>query len=147
MTHTDPPREGGGLDGLAVVDAFIDGEPVNGTALKQALAAPEGRDYLVDLLVLRQSVGAMPPFAVSGATEHRRLLAGPARWIAAAACVALGALGGYLAAQRQGLFPAHASALAPAVEIDLSQSSSAPAPTRVIQLEPGLNWKNPSGGR
>jgi hypothetical protein len=147
MTHTDPHREGGDLGGFAVVDAFIDGEPVNGTALKHALAAAEARDYLVDLLVLRQSVGAMPPFAVIGATERRRPLTGPARWIAAAACVALGALGGYLAAQRQGLFPPHAGAVAPTVEIDLSQSSSAPAPTRVIQLEPGLNWKNPSGGR
>jgi hypothetical protein len=147
MANTDNDREEVTLNGYAVVDAFIDGESVNGAALKHALATPEGRDHLVDLLVLRQTVGAMPPFAVVHAIERRRPLAGPVRWIAAAAVVMMGVLGGYLVGQRHGLLPPDSWTSASFVEIDLSQPSSAPAPTSVIQLKPGLNWKNPTGGR
>lgn len=147
MTNTDPHREETAFDGLAVVGAFIDGERVNGAALKQALAAPEGRDYLVDLLVLRQSVGAMASFAVTDAIERRRPVAGPFRWIGAAAVLTLGVLGGYLAGQQRRVFPPNAATFASTVEVDLRQSLPAPAPTRVIKLEPGLNWHNPTGGR
>jgi hypothetical protein len=147
MAIHDSDRRDVTLDGYAVVDAFIDGEAVNGAALKRALATAEHRDHLVDILVLRRTVGGMPAFAPVAAIERRRRLASPLHWIAAAAVVTLGSLGGYLAGQRHGAPLPESWTSASFVEIDLSQSSSAPAPTRVIQLKPGLNWQSPIGGR
>lgn len=140
-------REDVPLDRYAVIEAFIDGEAVNGTALKQALTTPEGRDHLVDLLAIRQSVEAMPAFAAVGPSGRRRLLAGPFRWIAAVVVVAVGAVGGYLAGQRHHALSPNAWTSPSTVEIDFSQPLSAPAPTRVIQLKSGLNWQTPRGGR
>ena len=46
-----------------VIEAFIDGEYVDPSLLKQALSEEAGRDLLVDLLVLRvlAAVGARGP--------------------------------------------------------------------------------------
>ena len=35
------------------IAAFIDGEPVAAEPLREALALPEGREYLIDLVALR----------------------------------------------------------------------------------------------
>lgn len=41
-----------------VIEAFADGEPVDPARLTQALSEAEGREHLIDLLVLRGLVGA-----------------------------------------------------------------------------------------
>src|SRR5262249_23670367 len=46
-----------------VIAEFADGEAVDPNALKQALAEAEGRDHLIDVLVLRGMIGA--PMAAS----------------------------------------------------------------------------------
>jgi len=57
--------------------------------------------------------------------------------MAAAAAVAISLAGGYVAGQRtvQG-------SAAPSVEtfVDFDGSASAPKPTRVVPLRPGVNW-------
>jgi hypothetical protein len=45
---------------LEIIAAFIDGERVDASRLAQALVAPEGREYLVDLLALRELVEQAP---------------------------------------------------------------------------------------
>ena len=40
---------------LEVIDAFVDGERVDATRFKAALADAEGRDYLVDAWMLREA--------------------------------------------------------------------------------------------
>ncbi len=104
-------------ESFEVIAAFADGERVDGEALKAALGAAEGRDYLVDLLALRQVVQATEPGRTARtAARFPRLV----RWAAAAALVV--ALAG-------GLFY-------------LSRPSDAPpAPDRVVKLERGVDWQ------
>ena len=82
------------------IGAFADGEPVDPEVLDRALAAPDGRAYLIDLLVLRRLYGRHSPVvaaapATAGTparpTVTRRFLT------AAAAVVVAGTLGGYVA--------------------------------------------------
>jgi hypothetical protein len=125
---------------FAVVDAFLDGEQVDALASKHALATADGRDYLVDVLALRQSAAGMGPtsFPVP-ASERRRTLA---QWAAAAAAVALLAAAlGYVVGERAGL-STDVAAAPRTVEavIDFSETVRAPEPTQVIRLTPGVNW-------
>ena len=123
-----------------VIEAFVDGETVDPTQLKLALAEPQGRDLLVDLLVLRGLVGGWPgarPQAGDGKTT-----AGASRWrlLAAAAAIAgVGVFGGYLAGTR---------VIAPRAAVTTASriSSPAPAPTHVIRLENGVDWTERTGG-
>jgi hypothetical protein len=103
-------------DSYEVIAAFADGERVNADALKQALGESAGRDYLIDLLALRDVVTA---------SEPGRLAARPARatrwrWLAAAAVlfVIVG-----------GLFTT------------LKYSDRPPSPDRIVKLERGLDWR------
>jgi hypothetical protein len=119
-----------------VVAALADGEPVDAAALKVALDDPAVREYLVDLIALRQSVGTMselPPVQ----WRERRSFRSRAGWMAAAAAVVISLAGGYVAGQRTVQ-----AAAAPSVEtfVDFSRSTSAPKPTRVVPLRPGVNW-------
>ena len=100
-------------DPFEVIGAFADGERIDGEALKQALSTPEGRDYLVDLLALRQVVRKTEPSVVA----RRRIR--PLRWAAAAAL---------LLARGGAWFYASGS------------SGRPPAPDRVVKLERGLDW-------
>ena len=122
-----------------IIEAFADNEPVDPARLKDALATPEGRDYFVDLLVLRGLVG--------GDADGRRTLAAPfkrpvsraRRWSAAAAIGAISVMGGYYAGQQS----------APAAGIDEATapfSTSAPEPTRVIKLDDSADWIDRAGG-
>jgi hypothetical protein len=85
-----------------VIQAFIDGEPVDPTALDAALAEPDGRAHLIDIVVLRKLVKRSSialPTVVTPAPEatSRR----PARWLAAAAIlVTIASVGGYLIGER-----------------------------------------------
>ena len=117
------------------ISAFIDNEPFDPRALADALSTPDGREILLDLIALRHVVAADP--AVELPVSNRP--AAP-RWrtLAIAATIAGFALGGgYLAGHRIGEKAAVSSIDAP------------PAPTRVIELTPGVNWTptHSEGGR
>jgi hypothetical protein len=99
-----------------VIAAFADGERVDAIALKQALGDPAGRDYLIDLLALRDVVRANEPRRLAGprARSARR------RWLAAAAVLFVVA---------GGLFLTFKSADRP------------PTPDRIVTLERGRDWR------
>jgi hypothetical protein len=119
------------------IDAFLDGERVAPPALEAALAAAEGRAYLIDVLALRQLMSDAPAEAVPPARR------GPARlFYARAAVVALGLLGlGYAAGATRTAPPESA-----VIETNSAQGIAAPEPTRVIELTPGVNWHESKGG-
>ena len=127
------------------VEAFLDGERVHPTSLKQALADPEARDHFVDLLLLRDAMADVAPSAPRVATfrPERR---SHAKWFAAAAATVLVSLSvGYAAGQR-----VVASDMAPPnveVFLPMDRPTSAPAPTRSIAFEPGVNWTDSPGGQ
>jgi hypothetical protein len=126
----------------SVIAAFVDGEAVESSVLKQALATPAGRDYLVDLLSMR---GLMRSTFPSEATVLR-----PPSWFSQAstivAAILLAALSGYLVGQRSGPLARRAQVDTSPVMIEFDQPATAPPPTRVIQLQRGLNWKDTTGG-
>jgi hypothetical protein len=133
-----------------VIDAFVDGERVDPAALKDALAEPAGRDYLVDVWLLRDSVhagmadeAATPPLA--GRTASR----GSRTWIAAAAVAAMCLTGGYFIGSKfpslRGSRPAAPTTVATEPRAPAT-SFPVPAPTRVIRLELGSSWQENSGG-
>jgi hypothetical protein len=131
-THDDQPNEASCL----VVAALADGEPVDAAALRVALADPAVREYLIDLVVLRQSVGTLTPLSAMPG-RVRRSLRSRVAWLTAAAAVVFSLTAGYLAGQRTVQ-----AAPAPNVEtvVEFSGSVSAPKPTRVVTLRPGVNW-------
>ena len=143
MTNVPEMNELSPNSALALVEAFIDGEPVGPEALKDALADAAGRDHLVDLLVLRGIVTRLESPDASGTAGRiegsRRIT-----WLAAAAAVLISLFAGYIAGQRM-VTPIEARTVEAFVE---SQTApAAPAPTRVITLRPGVNWTESSGGR
>ena len=130
---------------LEIVAAVIDGERVNSDRLAEALSAPEGREYLIDLLALRELVEERAPLA-SREIEHPMMRV---RWpwlSLAAAVLAIATLaGGYAAGLREGLL--HPSSRS--VQVGAYPSSTAipaPVPTRVIRLESGVTWQETIGG-
>jgi len=136
MTRDDG-RENADLNeqSCLVVAALADGEPVDAAALKVAIDDPAVREYLVDLIGLRQSVSTLsgPPVQ----WRERRSVLSRFGWMAAAAAVIVSLTAGYVAGQRTAQ-----AAPAPSVEtfVDFSGSASAPKPTRVVPLRPGVNW-------
>jgi hypothetical protein len=128
-------------DTLEVIDAFVDGELVRPSDLKAALAVPECRDHLVDVLVLRGLLGAqMVSRAVATPPEASVRPRRWARWAPAAAVVALiGGITGYVAGARSTMPTPGREPGAVAV--------AAPVPTEVIQLRAGVDWTEKAGGR
>jgi hypothetical protein len=124
-----------------VVAALADGEPVDPDALRAALDDPAVREYLVDLIALRRSVGTMSELSPVQWRE-RRSFRSRVGWMAAAAALAMSLTAGYVTGQRAGV-------AAPTVEtfIDLGASSPAPKPTRIVPLRPGVNWTEQAGER
>lgn len=125
---------------LQVIDSFIDGERVDPDALKTALAGPAGRDYFVDVWLMREAVHAeaaaeTPPMLAVPVTPQRA----SRRWIPAVAAAIAGALvGGYAVGYRSGgVAPAPAPVVSPITAVSAPPPSAfpAPPPTRVIQLE------------
>lgn len=115
------------MEGFEIVAAFVDGERVDAQALKSALAQPDGRDYLADLVALREVVGQSGPQAAATSARPGR------RWVvAAAAAVVLSLGGGYLLGVRLG-------SAQPSNESAVSQGA-APQPTRVIEVAPGASY-------
>src|SRR5262245_61761916 len=84
-----------------VIAAFLDQEPVDVPALENALADPAGREYFLDLLVLRGLIGGAalrPALAMNADRSGHRDKRRSALWLAAAAAlVAVGTTGGYFA--------------------------------------------------
>lgn len=133
-----------------IIDTFADGERVDPDRLEQALADPSGRAYLVDLLVMRgmvieqhrgQSTGTIPAPVRTGR---------PVRLLAIAASLLLlvaSGLGGFVAGHRMAAnleVPAPAAVVPERIVLPDTQVS-APAPTRVIQVQP-IDWKQSAGG-
>lgn len=130
-----------------VIAAFADGERVAPDALRQALADEAGRDYLIDLLVLRGLVHTAGP---EMEIETPRLASRARRrsqWLGIAAGVVACVLGGY-AAGRLAAPVVYVPTVAAVVEKTVPSAGpvTAPAPTTVIRLEPGVDWKENIGG-
>jgi hypothetical protein len=130
------------MDTHDIIATFVDRERVDAEALKAALASDEGRDYLIDLLALRELVADQP-----GTASLARATGVRSRWRNAGALAAALVLiaAGYLAGTRH-------AAPTPSAMSDASVSTTsrplatssdrgaAPAPTSIILLEPGLDW-------
>jgi hypothetical protein len=104
-----------------VISAFVDDELFDASELVEALSDPEGRALLIDMIALRHLTRAeradVPALAAHKAKrfEIRPLLA------AAAVLVAL--VGGYVIGERR----------------QLTDTSAAPAPTRIVEAPQA--WK------
>jgi len=128
------------MDGFAVIDAFVDGERVDAAALKHALSEPAGRDYLVDLWLLREGVQeemkadtAAPPVTLPTRS--------PRNWLYAAAMFVC-LVGGYAIGYQMsgpGSPPAPVTppvtASQPASPAPAPAPLAAPVPTRVITVQ------------
>jgi hypothetical protein len=131
-------------DTFDVLQAFVDDEPFDPAALDRALADPEGRAELIDLIALRNLTRRSVPATLTRSTTLGRNAGG--RWLsfaAAAAVTLLAGTAGYIAGERTR--PAAPPVQPPAV-ID-TIVADAPPPAHVIRLEPGVDWVDRSGGR
>ena len=102
-----------------VISAFLDGEAFEAASLGEALADPEGRNLLIDLIALRHLM-AETPEALPTDRQRRR---GRLVLAAAAAAIVLASLVGYSLGERHGIRSAEAP----------------PTPTRVVQTTTG--WR------
>ena len=119
----------------STIDAFLDGETVAPAALDAALAAAEGRAYLIDALAIRQLMSDAP--AAAAPVRRRSALHFSAR----AAVLALGLVGLGYAVGARSTTPARIT-----MPTRSAQSVALPEPTRVIELRPGVNWHESKGG-
>ena len=140
----DMPLPGADPAMLDVISTFLDAERVQPDELKRALESPEGRDYLVDLLTLREAIGGLGPFAAVPRKPAPvwTLLRGSA----AAAILILAMAGGYIAGHRVS-GPADPANATESQVLAVTAAPSAPKPTQVIKLEPGVNWSDSTGGK
>jgi hypothetical protein len=124
-----------------VVAALADGERVDPNALKLALEVSAARDYLVDVIALRQAVGTVNELSAVRWRERRSFRSRVA-WASVAAAAVVSLAAGYVAGQRT-------VQVAPVVEtvVHLDSPPPAPKPTRVIPLQPGVNWTEKAGER
>ena len=129
----------------ATVEAFLDGEEVDPGALEMALADAAARNHFIELLIIRGAVGEMAPMTCTITRKPSRGSRRRVRWLAAAAGIVISLTAGFAAGQRVLAM----SQRPPAVEavIHLERPATAPAPTRVISLRPGVNWTEGQGGR
>jgi hypothetical protein len=103
-------------DTYEVLAAFADGERVDADALKHALGESCGRDYLIDLLALREVVQQHEPRRFG---TRRARWARP-RWLAAAAVLFV---------------------IAGGVFLTFRSADRPPTPDRIVRLERGLDWR------
>ena len=76
-----------------VISAFLDNEPFDPQKLSEALATPDGRALLIDLLTLRRLI--QPEETAAPVTQSARPAARFLRLFLAAATLALAVVGGY----------------------------------------------------
>jgi negative regulator of sigma E activity len=135
------------MDDHEAIAALVDGERVDAESLKHALSQADGRDYLIDLLALRELVaerGAASSASASAAVPRAPRVG---RLAAAAAIVLATALGGYFVGTRSvSPVSGPAGTLMPVASAPDAARTSAPAPTRVIRLQPGVDWQERKGG-
>ena len=112
-----------------VISAFIDNEPFDSQALADALAQPEGRALLMDLIALRSL--AQPDDVVPVTIRPPARRTRPAHVAFAAAAVVVALVGGYKWGERS--VP--------------TETSAPPAPSRVVSG--GAAWveATPGGSR
>ena len=125
-------------DTFEVIEAFVDRERVDAEALKTALASEEGRDYLVDLLAMRELVmdqADVAPAEVARDAQGQRRPSWVGFTMAAAASLVLG-LTGY----QWGVHNTRTQSAGTSAIVAGPVSAAAPAPTSVIVLEPGVDW-------
>jgi hypothetical protein len=121
-----------------VVSAFVDGEPVDAGELASALAAPGGREALLDFMLLRARLvdGAEPS---PGFVERmRRRLGGRTGAPGWARVVGLAAAAAVLALATLG-------ALDLGRALRGNRPDEPPEATRVIRYEPGVDWRESEG--
>jgi hypothetical protein len=144
-------------DTQRVIAAFADGERVDADALDGALADAGGRGYLIDVLVLRGLVNGhgVDPVVVGASRADRaegtRHGAVRTAWLsAAAAALMVASLGsGFAAGWRVaggGTAPDGQQVVDVPSLVLPSTTLEAPAPTRVIRFEPGVDWQESVGG-
>ncbi|HUF48259.1 MAG TPA: hypothetical protein VMM93_10620 [Vicinamibacterales bacterium] len=119
-----------------IIDAFLDGEPVDAERLTEALGDAPACQYLADVLVLRGLVGS-DPGADAVVAPARTTAASRRTWIAAAAVVVAAGSGFGLGWRAAGN---RAALIAPPGSPAVAISVSAPEPTAVIRLESGVDW-------
>ena len=132
---------------LEIIDAFVDGERVDAGALKNALADPDGRAYLIDAWLLREALRQREDEEPSTGAAISSISSRPEsrperRWLVAAAIV--GSLVGGYALGHLTVAPASvAPSASPTVTVGAqpAQAFPVPAATRIIQLE----FHNPPG--
>jgi len=123
--------------------AWVDGEPVARTEVALALETREGREYVLDLMAIRHMVNVSTP-SLPVAQPQRSVRRWPSM-TAAAAAVVLCAAGGFFAGRLASPVASVDSGDATLTPVSTPVSISAPAPTRVIQLEENTSWRE-SGG-
>jgi len=114
-----------------VISAFLDNEPFDAEEFSAALATPDGRQLLVDLVALR---GVVQPALTAAATQpaaSRRT-----HWLGVAAAVVMLA-GGFALGQ----WAARGNSSSPETAVS---ATSAPEPTANYRFEPGVNWRETS---
>jgi hypothetical protein len=126
--------------GRLEIDALLDGEAVDKDALRRALDDAGARDYLIDVLLLRQITRDTGPRQYLAPGVPRGPLARGTRWIAAGLILAAGTGSGYVYGQRS--LPSGSSSFEVAVE---TAPPVAPEPTDVIRFEPGVDWTRITG--
>lgn len=143
MSIDETARDSANEQAYLVAAALADGEPVDPHALKLALDVSAVRDYLVDIIALRQAVGTASELSAAGWHE-RRSFRSRIGWASVAAAAVVSLAAGYVAGQRTAV-----AAPPPIVEsvVHLENQPAAPKPTRVITLEPGVNWTEKAGDR
>jgi hypothetical protein len=143
--NNDLPTTETDASALEVISTFIDGERVEPEDLKRALALSEGRDYLIDLLTIREAMGGLGSFAVPGRglAPIWKLVRGTA----AAAVVLLALAGGYFAGHRANGSDRTPPPSPGSQVLVVTSVPEAPTPTQVIKLEPGVNWSDTNGGK
>jgi len=111
-----------------VISAFLDNEPFDPRELADALATPDGRDLLLDVIAMR-ALAQVPDGPIAVAPSHASPR-GSRGWVLAAAAVLVAAVAGYGAGRQSE--PAQ-----PRV----------PEATSVFTFQPGVNWtETPAGG-
>jgi hypothetical protein len=129
-----------------VIAAFVDNEPIEAEDLASALATPHGRDYLIDLLVLRGFVNDGGSGLTRAPMVPRKTARRPV-WLPAiaAALITIGVGAGFVAGRLMSRRTPPVTAMSDSADVS-TPAVVAPAPTHVIRMEKGVDWNERSGG-
>lgn len=134
-------RELGGLS----YDEIAAASGLTTTAVRSRLH--RAREYVVDLMALRQVVMRTTPQWAPGTVSSASTVRSRFSWqpVALAASLALCAAGGFVAGRGLRGVANSGTVAVPAV-VAAPQPQSAPHPTHVIQLKSGVDWRENFGG-